>query len=45
MADTLGPHICLLKTHIDVMCDFSLEVSVELKRLAEQHHFVIMEDR
>ena len=45
MADTLGPHICLLKTHIDVVRDFTAEVSVKLKVLAQRHSFVIMEDR
>lgn len=45
LADTIGPEICLLKTHIDIIVDFDRETVMELSRLAEKHRFMIFEDR
>ncbi|XP_064399706.1 uridine 5'-monophosphate synthase-like [Halichondria panicea] len=45
LADAVGPHICILKTHADIMSDFSRDTADQLKALAEKHNFVIMEDR
>ncbi|XP_027701047.1 uridine 5'-monophosphate synthase isoform X1 [Vombatus ursinus] len=45
LAATLGPCICMLKTHVDILNDFSLEIMEELKTLAEVHKFLIFEDR
>lgn len=46
LVDTLGPYICLLKTHIDIISDFSMEGTVKpLKELAKKHNFLIFEDR
>ncbi len=45
IADELGPEICVLKTHIDILEDFDIEVITELQRLAERHDFVLFEDR
>lgn len=44
--DTIGPYICLVKTHIDIVSDFTYEGTVlPLKELAKKHNFMIFEDR
>lgn len=46
LADTLGPFVCMVKTHIDIVSDFTYEGTVEpLKKLADKHGFLIFEDR
>ncbi|KAJ3299243.1 orotidine 5'-phosphate decarboxylase [Borealophlyctis nickersoniae] len=45
LADKLGPLICVLKTHIDVVNDFDMDLVEKLKALAEKHQFMIFEDR
>lgn len=43
--EEIGPLICLAKTHIDIIDDFSAEFVEELGRLAKKHNFLIFEDR
>ncbi|XP_060522665.1 uridine 5'-monophosphate synthase isoform X2 [Cylas formicarius] len=45
MAEEVGPHICALKTHIDIMEDFHSNFIPPLKDIAERHNFLLIEDR
>lgn len=46
LVDKLGPYICMVKTHIDTIDDFSYESTIEpLLALKEKHNFMIFEDR
>ncbi|XP_043599901.1 uridine 5'-monophosphate synthase [Bombus pyrosoma] len=45
LADLVGPHIVLLKTHVDILEDFSDNFIKRLKELAKKHDFLLMEDR
>ena len=41
----LGPYIAVVKTHIDIISDFSDETIIGLTQLAQKHDFLIFEDR
>ncbi|RDX55544.1 Orotidine 5'-phosphate decarboxylase [Lentinus brumalis] len=43
--DTVGPYICLVKTHVDVIEDFDSSVIDRLQELSAKHDFLIFEDR
>ncbi len=45
LVDKIGGEICLLKTHIDIVEDFSSDFINELQQLANKHRFFIFEDR
>ena len=45
LAKTVGPEICLLKTHIDIIDDFDQELIEQLKAYAQEYNFLICEDR
>ncbi|KKY22985.1 putative orotidine 5phosphate decarboxylase [Phaeomoniella chlamydospora] len=45
LADSLGPYIAVLKTHIDILSDFSEETIKGLVDLSRKHNFLLFEDR
>lgn len=45
IADELGPEICVLKTHIDIINNFDMDLIIQLQRLSEKHNFLLFEDR
>lgn len=45
IAEAVGPHICLLKTHIDILEDFHESLIAHLKEIASRHNFILFEDR
>lgn len=45
VVDMIGPEVCVVKTHIDILNDFSDDTVTQLLQLAKEHHFLLFEDR
>lgn len=45
LLEKVGEHICLVKTHVDIIEDFSDDFIGRLKQLAIRFNFLILEDR
>jgi len=45
LAEQVGDSICILKTHCDIITDWTDRTADELRRLARRKHFLVFEDR
>ncbi|CAH4032693.1 unnamed protein product [Pieris brassicae] len=45
LLEKVGNHVCLVKTHVDIIEDFSSDFITSLKELAKKYNFLILEDR
>lgn len=45
LAKQCGPYLCALKTHIDIVDDFSPELVDQLRLVAQEQDFLLFEDR
>lgn len=45
VCDAVGPNVCLVKTHIDIVEDFDMDLVDKLTELSIKHDFLIFEDR
>ncbi|KAJ9518560.1 hypothetical protein QJQ45_018537 [Haematococcus lacustris] len=45
LADQVGPHIVIFKTHVDIFDKWDADAAAQLQALAKKHDFLIFEDR
>ena len=45
LAEEIGDHICVLKTHADIIDDFSDQTIKRLNEVSRRKHFLLFEDR
>lgn len=45
LAAAIGPHIAVLKTHADTVSDWTDDTATALRLLADEHDFLLFEDR
>ncbi|XP_023943710.2 uridine 5'-monophosphate synthase [Bicyclus anynana] len=45
LVQKVGEHVCLVKTHIDIVEDYTDNFIVQLKELAQKFNFLVLEDR
>lgn len=45
LAEKVGPYICMLKTHIDIIKDFDWDLVTQLQACAQKQNFLLCEDR
>lgn len=45
LADAIGPYVCVLKTHVDIIDDYTPAFVASLQALATKHQFLLLEDR
>ena len=45
LVEKIGPHVCIVKTHVDILEDFNLGFVKALQKLAKKYNFLIFEDR
>ena len=45
VAEEVGDYICILKTHTDIIDDFSEKTIKGLQEISQRKHFLLFEDR